>query len=332
MAKDNKLFLSIIQNITKNGNNKKWNCLIDDCGQTAINSHLLQVNGILNNLVENGHLIQIKPNDYFHIEKKGFLSFKSLGIQQAISEYLFCNKHDTEIFKSIEAREIDFESYSSQLLFSYRSLCCELRKKMKNIEIFTRLSNSNTLNNSNRQFISKEHLDLEIEGHKLGVKDMTRLKLEMENEFLTKSTPNFIFKTYNHPLIKVCVSAVFSPIHPGYESVKKAYTQEQPLNTVFINVIPQADNLHIIVGFHKDYVDKWIIDYVNSWDTANITTLQNNLTNLLTTKVETWSISPALFGQISSVAKKKLKDYWDNNAENLLSDQQVNFNLFENTK
>lgn len=331
MPKDKNLFLNIIQNTTKNVNGKKWNCLIDDCEQTSINSHLLQVNGILNNLVENGHLIQIKPNDYFHIEKKGFLSFKSLGIQQAISEYLFCNKHDTEIFKSIEGREIDFAIYSSQLLFSYRSLCCELRKKMKNIEIFTRLRNSNTLNNSNQPFISREYLDLEIKGHKLGVKDMTRLKLEMEKEFLTKSSPNFVFKTCTYPLIKVCVSAVFSPIHPGYESVQKAYTQEQPLNTVFVNVIPQADNLKIILGYHKDYVDSWIIDYVESWDTQSIITLQQNLTNLLTTKVETWSLSPSLFGQISSDSKQKLKDYWGSNAENLLSNQQVNFNLFENT-
>lgn len=331
MVQESKLFLGILQNITKNVNNKKWNCLIDGCGQTAINSHLLQVNGILNNLVEKGHLIQFKANDYFHMEKKGLLSFKSLGIQQAISEYLFCNQHDTEIFKRIEGKEIDFSIYSTQLLFSYRSLCCELRKKMKNIEMYNRLRNSNTLNNRSEQLISQTYLDLEIEGHNLGVKDMTKLKLEMENEFLSNTAQNFIFKTFRHQLIKVCVSAVFSPIHPGSDSINKAYTQELPLNTVFINVIPQADSLYIIVGYHKNYFDKWISDYIDSWGTTNIIDLQNNLTNLLATKVETWSISPALFGKISSEAKKNLKVYWDNNSENLLSNQKVNFNLFDNT-
>jgi|GEM_PF-946420 len=330
MSQDGKIFLGILQNVTKNVNNKKWSCLIDGCGQTAINSHLLQVNGILNTLVEKGHLIQFKANDYFHMEKKGFLSFRSLGIQQAISEYLFCNKHDTEIFKRIEAKEIDFSTYSSQLLFSYRSLCSELRKKMKNIEMYTRLRNSNTLNNRSEQFISQEYLDLEIKGHNLGVKDISTLKLEMENEFLRDTAQNFIFKTFRLPLIKVCVSAVFSPIHPGSDSIKKAYTQEQPLNTVFINVIPQADSLYIIAGYHKNCFDKWISDYIDSWDTTNIIDLQNNLTNLLTTKVETWSISPALFGQISSEGKKNLKAYWDNNLENFSSNQKVNFNLFEN--
>jgi len=226
MGIEDKRTLSVLQNITKNVNNKKWECLIDECGQPAINSHLLQVNGILNNLIENGHLIQIKPNDYFDFEKKGYLTFKSLGIQQAISEYLFCNRHDTEIFKAIEVKEIDFFDYLSQLLFSYRSLCCELRKKMKNIEIFTRIGKSNTLNNGSKQFIAQEYLDLEIKGHNTGIKDMTYLKEEMEKEFTIQSIQNFSFKTFKHPLIKLCVSAIFSPIHPGSDAIKKAYTQE----------------------------------------------------------------------------------------------------------
>lgn len=329
MDKQEKIILGVLQNIKKNVNNKKWSCLIENCGQSAINSHLLQVNGILNNIIDNGHLIQIKPNNYFDIETKGFLSFKSLGIQQAISEYLFCNRHDTNIFISIETNEIDFFCYSTQLLFSYRSLCCELRKKMKNIEVFTRYGQSKILNNS---FEQQKYLDLEIKGHNIGINDMSSLKKEMENEFnSTKKIQNFKFKTFKLPLIRICVSAVFSPIHPNSNAIKNAYTQEQPLNTVFINVIPQKDNLYIIIGFHNNYVDKWILDYINSWDTVDLTKLQNNLTNLLATKVETWSISPVLYKQILKANKQKLEKYWHNNAENLLSNQQVDFNLFEGT-
>jgi hypothetical protein len=290
------------------------------------------VNGILNNIIENGQLIQIMPNDFFDFEKKGYLSFKSMGIKQALSEYLFCNKHDTELFKGIEGKGIDFYAHSSQLLFSYRSLCCELRKKMKNIEIYTRLGKSNTLKNSRQQFISQNYLDFEIKGHNTGVKDMNSLKLEMETELFSTSTQNFTFKTFKCPLIKLCVSATFTPIHPGSDSIQKAYSQEQPLNTIFINVIPQHDYLYIIIGYHNSYVDKWIIDYINTWDTTDIESLQNNLTNLIATKVETWSISPALFREVSNGAKQKLKDYWDNNATNLLSNQRVSFNFFEDMK
>lgn len=40
--------IKILQNINKNVNNKNWECLHPNCENNAINSHLLQKNGILN--------------------------------------------------------------------------------------------------------------------------------------------------------------------------------------------------------------------------------------------------------------------------------------------
>jgi hypothetical protein len=71
MSKVDKERLKIMSNISKNVQNKEWNCLFKGCQDNAINSHLLQRNGILNNLIEDGHLIEIKANDFFEIEKKG---------------------------------------------------------------------------------------------------------------------------------------------------------------------------------------------------------------------------------------------------------------------
>ena len=89
--------------------------------------------------------------------------------------------------------------------------------------------------------------------------------------------------------------------------------------------------LFIIVGYHVDYVDDWIKDYAISWEKLEGINLQQQLTNLLATRIETWSISPTLFKKISPTAKLKLKEYWDANANNLLSNQEVYFNLFERT-
>jgi hypothetical protein len=94
--------MGIYQNIRKNVYGKKWPCMAETCEKIAINSHLLQKNGILGNLVEDGHLVQIKPNDLFKIEHGGFVTFKTIGIDQVISYPLFCNEHDTTIFRSIE--------------------------------------------------------------------------------------------------------------------------------------------------------------------------------------------------------------------------------------
>jgi len=46
--------LEVTQGIFKNVKSKTWKCLIEGCENNAINSHLLQRNGILNYITENG--------------------------------------------------------------------------------------------------------------------------------------------------------------------------------------------------------------------------------------------------------------------------------------
>ena len=54
-----------LNKIERHIENEKWPCLHPDCQASAINSHLLQRNGILNNVAENGHLCEMrKPNVY----------------------------------------------------------------------------------------------------------------------------------------------------------------------------------------------------------------------------------------------------------------------------
>ena len=329
MKNEKNKVLQIVQNISKHVDAKKWECLFPECNNSSINSHLLQVNGILNNIVENGHLYEIGANDIFSFEEKGITTFNKKGINQAISDHLFCNTHDTQIFKDIESASIDLFKYKTQLLFSYRSLCGELRKKMKNVDFFERLINVKAVPIEN--FYDLESLKKEIIGNKIGVEHMTIYKTNMELEIFSNSIPKFKFYTYQFPEMKICVSAIFSPIHMTDIILSKQLYPENPLKNVFINVIPHESKLTIIIGYHVDFADDWIRNYVALWGEIEGVELQKQLTNLLTTKVETWSISPSLFEKITESSKQKLKKYWQENANNLLADQIVNFNLFEGT-
>lgn len=108
---------------------KKWLCMCPNCSDSAINSHLLQRNGVLNHIIVKGHLYEIGREAFYKWHKNSPVKIKKVGLQQAISFPLFCNKHDTELFATIEGNLIDFDDYRSQLLFSYRGLCSEIRKK-----------------------------------------------------------------------------------------------------------------------------------------------------------------------------------------------------------
>jgi hypothetical protein len=322
MNKDEKKALSTLQQIIKNVNNLTWNCLQENCNELAINSHLLQVNGILNHIIQDGHLYQIKNNDFFEIPKKGHMHFKKIGIKNAISEKLFCNKHDTNLFKQIECENINFHNYQNQLLFSYRSLVCEIRKKQKNIEMFNRAENAQTLNFGVNYF--KE----DIEFHKLGLGDLTYYKKQIEENLLDNTRKDFSFSVFEYPLIEICVSAVFSPIDTN-ETYERLLDKNNPLNNVFINFIPQKDKLILIIGYNNELSDEWIKNYISSWSVSSKEELENNLTNLLATKVETWSMSPRLYEKLLKENINKFIIYWNENAENLDSTQKVDFNLFQ---
>jgi hypothetical protein len=125
-----KQFQSLYAQVYKNIFSNKWPCLIEGCKKTAINSHLLQHNSILEMLAENGHLYEIRPLDVYRQQINSLsLEFRLIGISRALSLPLFCNEHDTSTFKIIETEPINFLNYKAQFLLSFRAVCAETRKK-----------------------------------------------------------------------------------------------------------------------------------------------------------------------------------------------------------
>ena len=124
--------MKTLQGITKNVHTMRHHCQVDGCEEAAINSHLLQRNGILNNIAENNHLIEARPTDFFKWNAIDCpIEFRQVGINQAISLSVFCDKHDTELFKKIEQGNLDLGDYETQLLLSYRVVCAEIVRKNK---------------------------------------------------------------------------------------------------------------------------------------------------------------------------------------------------------
>jgi len=320
-TKQPKEFQKIFASISKNIKQKKQKCIIDTCDNDSINSHLLQQNGILNTISDNNHLIEIKPKDIFKWEKNiPPIEFKKISIKQALSLNLFCNKHDTTIFKKLETSPIDFSDKENQLLLSYRVVCAEIRKKEQNIETYRRLMNSKILNG----YIDPNYFNISIKGNRDGINDLNIYKKEIDDE-ITYNKNDFEFINIKYPLIKVYCSAVFSV----YETYKTPI-EDSPLNFIFIHVIPYEKELNIIIGYNKKHSKKYIIDYINSWKNLSMLDLEKMLTNLFATKVENWGMSPSILDKISTDTLRKFIDYFSENSLNYLANQKVEFNLFEN--
>lgn len=311
----------IIAQIYKNVFKRKCECIETECNNGAINSHLLQQNGILYNVTDFGHLVEMKPTDIHRwTPDKDPITMKRVGIRTAFTIPLFCDKHDSVLFKSIEKHPINFHDYSVQLLFSYRVVCAEIRKKETVIELNKRMLSSANL----RGQINEKELNTLIKGNELGINDLEKYKVLLEKE-MSDLKDQFVFFVYKYPLIKIYCSAAFSPI-----DINTDPEQEEPFDSVFIHVIPYDDSLIIIAGYHKEHVTDWIKNYVAGWNDLESNQLEIRLTDLFVAHVENWGMSPKIYKNIESKTLDQFMKYRRENSLNHSPNQTTEVNLFEN--
>lgn len=296
----------------------KWQCMCPDCTEQAINSHLLQRHGILDYVAEQGHLYELKIEDYFKWHTSNPVCFKKVGLQQAISYPLFCSKHDSELFTPIEGETIDFDDYISQLLFSYRGICSEIRKK-EFVQLRSEAWDDNDIKDSSLKETEK------------GLCDLKYYKFLFEKE-LKNPNRKFSFRHFTYPFIPVYASGSSSYEPVNYEnmwSVEKAL-KKKTWDAFFVNVIPQKNTLEIIIGYNNNHANSDLRHYVDSWQGLSLEQLQVKLTDLFVARLEMWGMSPSLYKSLSEEKKKLFLDNLRNVHSNLYYDirNELDFNLF----
>jgi hypothetical protein len=101
----------------------KLNCDIDRSGKIKVSAaHSIQNNGILSNIVENGHVMS------YALDKAEF-DGKQIGKDTASIFWGFCNKHDA-VFKPIEIQPYTCTD-EQNFLFAYRGFVVASHKKIE---------------------------------------------------------------------------------------------------------------------------------------------------------------------------------------------------------
>ena len=246
----------IVENVLKKG----YPCIVDGCKESAINSHLLMINGILNNVAEDGHLIEVcTESPYsFSLQKNNEKKFKRIGVKQAFSLPIFCDLHDTTIFREIEQNEPIFTNYKHLALYTYRTICAEIRKKEQAHEICNRIISSKTLHNlMSEDFF--ENLKIHNLGYERGIYELKQYNQDLFDD-IKGDTEHFCFVSLeispvllglptNHevssqPKVPICLcerSADFEPpVFP--EELKSVW-----LVSTHINVLPGPYKDHSVL-------------------------------------------------------------------------------------
>lgn len=292
-VKDREL-IKTFKNIRRNLKKKKCVCMVEDCECEAINSHLLQRHRILNKIIEDGHLMELSINDMFRwTPNESPIKFERVGLNDAISYPLFCNRHDAQLFVDIEIDEPELNDYRNQLLFSYRAFCSEEYKKKFEAEFITRLVSSQTLS------IDTQILTQLRKGYQLGEKDLIQMRRVILTE-LEEPSRQFEFVHLKYPFFPIYASSPFS-----FETnVNKLFSSELWTGAV-IHIIPLNDNLHVVIGYLKETLNNDLFKYIDKWRCADKEALGLLLTDLFVHRIENFGMSPALYRSLNKDSIQK---------------------------
>lgn len=311
--------MGIVRNIRKNVMNKNWGCMCDGCTDKAINSHLLQRHGVLDNIMEDNHMVEMRPKDIFKWnENEVPMTFKKVGLNEAISYPLFCNHHDTELFLEIESTNPDVNAYHSQLLFTYRCVCAEIRKKEIEIEFNKRQLNAESLN-----FDSSLLKDI-IKGLECGINDL-KSYAEMLLDEIKSPKHNFVFHVVKLPFIPIYASATFS-FETNYKKLK---SELEIWDGAFMHIIPRVADTYIILGTHKSHMNDELDKFISRFSCANKDSIGILLTDMFSQRIENFGMSISLF---ESLGEGNINKFFEFQKQSMLVYDMAlepDFNLFE---
>lgn len=263
-------------------------CMHPDCSKKAINSHIMQKNGILSSLAENQHLWELSI-DHF---KEEYIGFKETGINKIYTFNGFCNNHDRDIFSKIETQgEIDFDDYESCLLFALRTAYNELWVK----EVVTKTKKCIVQNESFEMDL--EILNATIYQSELAIKDLEFYTNSMWKDLGTK-TESFVFEFREMELQEICLNSIYT-----YDTSKEIMDYKYKFgkdmdrpSEIFISFFPYQNKSILLMGYHKDDTSK-VKSFVNLFFKENIKRTNRRLSSLISFNCETWVCSKSFYNE-----------------------------------
>ncbi|REE07613.1 hypothetical protein DFQ09_1203 [Winogradskyella pacifica] len=321
----------ILADLRKKARAKTQKCYNPNCNNLAIRSHIQQAEGSIRDIASaDGKIIQLEDLDPRFNDMP--YAFKEKGIKQkgdVLTFWGFCNSCDTLLFKSIEAKEIDFSLYKNQLLYSYRGFLSELYKQEYNIKWYELIFKSNNLSNEVKESFSNLYNSFLII-----IKMSKQTKFLFEQD-LNGNTRNFDFIYLNLPKLEVCTSTSYTlPVSISFDAdqwqaIKSKETIPLINTPIFINLIPKDNQLNTILGCISDKTLKGRID-VNKIERYNQKEQIKLISDILIKHVETWFVSKTLYNlwtqrKLEKEILKQIKKY----RPAIMKRKNIKFNMFQ---
>ena len=236
-------------------------CMVSNCSQECINSHIVQESKYLKPLANKDGKLKCTNQTTTYPSKTPKFILKPTN--KILSFQGFCHFHDELIFSEIEKSPIDFNNHRHLLLLNYRALCHEIRKKKNNYLLFENILKLLKEDDTDQ----REIFDSMAFGSLIGGKELYDVKLKMENELVNNTLNDFIFFTTTIPYTEIVASSTFNLSTRPTEVKNLTEEIEQlifPEPLILSTIIPNSNSTQIILcteKFNKKYLEEFVSNY-----------------------------------------------------------------------
>lgn len=296
----------------------------ENCSSKIIKAHTIQKNKVLNKISSNGMVITFNETglELFNISK--------VGNNKASIFTGFCSRHDNEIFKEIELKKYENNSFQN-FLFAYRAFAKETHTKKESLILMM-----NTI-----QKLEKNGFIKKIENYYF-LQDSIQTALNIDAPFINNLFINgFIEKDYSKLITKVIILnyevkfATTCAVTPIYnimgQRIKNLNNKNKPLNMLFITIFPEDGKTYLLFSWFKysnSIFKKWFYQLCSLSEKQRF----NYLNNFIPQQTENYYINPTFWDSWDNHAK----EYFKNNFKNINNgkiDYNIDcpYNLFKNS-
>lgn len=220
-----------------------YTCSCPDCKAKAIKSHLLQQHPILESISDDKNcLLQMVDN---RMDPRSgnwdFYNRHNVGISEALQYRLFCKEHDNGLYKVLEKRDSIPESKCDCLLLAFRSACAVRHQEEQRLHIYEKMR------------MCSGNVD---EREDVSILFIRRMNAVVDNLWeainVNGADSYYLFRMIAIPRIDIAASDCMVD-----EDDFNKYTLDDhfndPLNCLFINLIPNDDRLLLLLGCDTRY-------------------------------------------------------------------------------
>lgn len=219
-----------------------YRCCCPGCNEKAIKSHLLQQHPILESISdEKNSLLQMVDN---RMDPRSgnwdFYQKHKVGISEALQYKLLCKEHDNSLYKELEQRNSIPESKRDCLLLAFRSACAVRHQEEQRLHIYEKSKLNPYFEDVNKNI------------SQFFIRRMDAVVNNLWDAINGKGDENYLFRMIAMPRIDIAASDCMTD-EADLEKHILDNSFIEPLNCLFISLIPNDDKLLLLLGCNSRY-------------------------------------------------------------------------------